>query len=73
MNNYVTVQVTKVPGAMKTVTLEAENNKVSDAIAAAELEVATGYEIRVDDEIATMDTRVDDGAVIVITKMIKGN
>ena len=36
MNNYITVQVTKVPGAMKTVTLEEENNKVSDAIAAAE-------------------------------------
>ena len=73
MNNYITVQVTKVPGAMKTVTLEEENNKVSDAIAAAELEVAQGYEVRVDDEVANLETRLEDGAVVVITKMIKGN
>lgn len=73
MNNYITVQVTKVPGAMKTVTLETENNTVNDAIKAAELEVAQGYEVRVDDEIANLETRLDDGAVVVITKMIKGN
>lgn len=73
MNNYITVQVTKVPGAMKTVTLEADSNRVSDAIAAAELEVAQGYEVRVDDEIANLETRLEDGAVVVITKMIKGN
>lgn len=73
MNNYITVQVTKVPGAMKTITLEADNNRVSDAIAAAELEVAQGYEVRVDDDIASLDTRLEDGAVVVITKMIKGN
>lgn len=73
MNNYITVQVTRVPGAMKTVTLEAENNTVNDAIKAAELEVAQGYEVRVDDEIANLETRLDDGAVVVITKMIKGN
>lgn len=73
MNNYITVQVTKVPGAMKTVTLETENNTVNDAIKAAELDVAQGYEVRVDDEIANLETRLDDGAVVVITKMIKGN
>ena len=73
MNNYITVQVTKVPGAMKTVTLETENNTVNDAIKAAELDVAQGYEVRVDDEIANLETRLEDGAVVVITKMIKGN
>ena len=28
MGNYITVQVTKVPGAMKTITLETENKTV---------------------------------------------
>ena len=69
---YLTVQITKVPGAMKTLTLE-NGATVKDALAAAELEVAQGYEIRVDDEIATVDTVLENGAVIVITKMIKGN
>lgn len=69
---YLTVQITKVPGAMKTLTLE-NGATVKDALAAAELEVAQGYEIRVDDEIATVDTALENGAVIVITKMIKGN
>lgn len=69
---YLTVQITKVPGAMKTLTLE-NGATVKDALAAAELEVAQGYEIRVDDEIATVDTALENGSVIVITKMIKGN
>lgn len=72
MMGYLTVQITKVPGAMKTLTLE-NGATVKDALAAAELEVAQGYEIRVDDEIATVDTALENGAVIVITKMIKGN
>lgn len=72
MMGYLTVQITKVPGAMKTLTLE-NGATVKDALAAAELEVAQGYEIRVDDEIATVDTALENGSVIVITKMIKGN
>ena len=72
MGNYITVQITKVPGAMKTLSLE-NGSTVEDALTIAELEVATGYEIRVDDEIATRDTVLEDGSVVVITKMIKGN
>lgn len=72
MGSYLTVQVTKVPGAMKTVTLE-NGATVRDALSAAELELTQGYELRVDDEVATLDTAISDGAVIVITKMIKGN
>lgn len=72
MGNYITVQITKVPGAMKTLSLET-GSTVADALTIAELEVATGYEIRVDDEIATRDTVLEDGSVVVITKMIKGN
>lgn len=72
MGNYITVQITKVPGAMKTLSLE-NGSTVADALTIAELEVATGYEIRVDDEIATRDTVLEDGSVVVITKMIKGN
>ena len=72
MGNYITVQITKVPGAMKTISLEA-GSTVEDALTIAELEVATGYEIRVDDEIVSRDTELEDGNVVVITKMIKGN
>lgn len=72
MNSYITVQVTKVPGAMKTVSLE-NGATVKDALDAAELTVESGYEIRVDDEVATRDTTLNDGEVIVVTKMIKGN
>lgn len=70
--NYITVQITKVPGAMKTLTLE-NNSTVADALHAAEMEVENGYEIRVDDEIANTSTILEDGSVVVITKMIKGN
>lgn len=73
MGTYVTVQVTKVPGAMKTISLENENRTVADALRAAEITAESGYEIRVDDEVATLDTELYDGAVVVITKMIKGN
>ena len=73
MNGYITVQVTKVPGAMKTITLERTNATVRDAITAGDFAVEQGYEVRVDDSIATMDTELFDGAVVVITKMIKGN
>lgn len=72
MNNYITVQITKVPGAMKTLSLE-NGSTVEDALAIAELDVASGYEIRVDDEIVSRDTELVDGNVVVITKMIKGN
>lgn len=72
MNNYITVQITKVPGAMKTLSLET-GSTVEDALAIAELDVASGYEIRVDDEIVSRDTELVDGNVVVITKMIKGN
>lgn len=70
--DYITVQITKVPGAMKTLTLE-NNSTVTDALNAAEMNVENGYEIRVDDEVATVNTVLEDGAVIVIAKMIKGN
>lgn len=72
MGNYITVQITKVPGAMKTLSLE-NGSTVADALAIAELDVASGYEIRVDDEIVSRDTELVDGNVVVITKMIKGN
>lgn len=72
MGNYITVQVTRVPGAMKTITLE-QGATVRDALAIAEVELSQGYEVRVDDEIATVDTVLADGAVVVLSKMIKGN
>lgn len=69
---YITVDVTKVPGAMKQVTLE-PGATVADALRIAEIEVGTGYEVRVDGDNTNMDATLEDGATVVVTKMIKGN
>lgn len=70
--DFLTVKVTKVPGAMQTITLE-EGATVADALRIAGIEAGAGYEIRVDNEVASVDTVLEDEAVVVVTKMIKGN
>lgn len=70
--NFLTVKVTKVPGAMQTITLE-EGATVADALRIANITAESGYEIRVDNEVASIDQTLDDGAVVIVTKMIKGN
>lgn len=69
---YITVEITKVPGAMKKVTLE-PGATVADALRVAEIEAGAGYEIRLDNDVVTATTPVEDGSVIIVTKMVKGN
>lgn len=69
---YINVQVAKMPGAMKTLVLE-QGSTVADALRVAEIEVSAGYEVRVDNDKAEMDTVLNNNAVVIVTKMIKGN
>lgn len=69
---YINVQVAKMPGAMKTLVLE-QGSTVADALRVAEIEVTAGYEVRVDNDKAEMDTVLNNNAVVIVTKMIKGN
>lgn len=69
---YITVDVTKVPGAMRTVTLEV-GSTVEDALRVADIELGSGYEVRVDGDNATVTDTLEDGSTVVVTKMIKGN
>lgn len=70
--NYLTVQVSKVPGPMVTVTLE-EGATIADALNNADVAFETGYEIRMNNDVASLDTEVTNNAIIILTKMIKGN
>lgn len=70
--DYINVQVAKMPGAMKTIVLE-QGSTVADALRIAEIEVAAGYEVRVDNDKAEMTTVLNNNAVVIVTKMIKGN
>lgn len=72
MMGYITVDVTKVPGAMKTITLD-EARTVADALEVAGITLDSGYEVRVDGEAVSTDYTLEDGATVVVTKMIKGN
>lgn len=69
---YITVEVAKMPGVMQKVTV-AEGATVADALEAANLANETGYEIRLDGDVVDASTVIEDGATIVLTKMIKGN
>lgn len=72
MENYINVQIAKMPGAMKTLVLE-EGSTVADALRVAEIEMTSGYEVRVDNDKAEMNTVLNNNAVVIVTKMIKGN
>ena len=69
---YINIQVAKMPGAMKTLVLE-QGSTVADALRVAEIEVTAVYEVRVDNDKAEMDTVLNNNAVVIVTKMIKGN
>lgn len=72
MMGYITVDVGKLGCEIKTFTLE-EGTTVTEAINLAGYTVESGYEIRVDGEVANGSETLADGATVVITKMIKGN
>lgn len=69
---YINVQVTKVPGAMVPVVLNG-GATVADALSAANIEVGSGYEIRLNNDVVSTDSTLNDGDVVLVTKMIKGN
>lgn len=70
-NTSVTVKIGYFPGVLKTVHLNGART-VADAIDGADLE-SSGYTIRVNDEVANMETILSDGDTIHLAKQIKGN
>lgn len=69
--NYV-VQVSKGVGLMSSVAVE-EGATVARALELAHITMEPGYEIRMDNEIVDLDTEITNNAIIILTKMIKGN
>ena len=65
------VRVGTVPGRVKDYTLNGRR-KVSDALTAANLS-ATGQEIRVNMQLATVETDLEEGDTVLLVKKIKGN
>lgn len=70
--DFLTVQVSKVPGPMSTITLEG-GATVADALAQANITAENGYEVRMNNNTVSLDTEVTNNALIIVTKMIKGN
>lgn len=69
---FINVQVGKMPGEIKAYALEA-GSTVADALSIAGIDMTTGWEIRVNNDKAEMDTVLNNNAVVIVTKMIKGN
>lgn len=69
--NQITVNVGALPGRMVPVAID-EGASVADALRLAELS-ATGYELRVNDVTADLDTRLSDRDSVYLTQKIKGN
>jgi len=65
------ITIGKVPGTLSNIAVD-DNAKVSDALAAAELN-ADGFEIRLNGAEASLNTPVPDGAKVFLVKKIKGN
>ena len=65
------VRVGTVPGRVKDYTLNGRR-KVSDALEAANL-TATGQEIRVNMQPASVETDLEEGDTVLLVKKIKGN
>jgi|CXWL01.1.fsa_nt_gi sulfur carrier protein ThiS len=65
------VRVGTVPGSVKDYVLNGRRT-VSDALSAAGLS-ATNYEIRVNMQLASLETDLDEGDTVLLVKKIKGN
>lgn len=70
--DFLTVRVGKMPGLISSVVLEG-GATVADALAQANITVENGQEIRMDNNTVSLDTEVTNNALIIVTKMIKGN
>lgn len=67
----ITVKVGKVPGILKDVVLE-DGATAADALEVAQLS-ADGFSVTVASEVVSLDTELDDGDNVVLTKKIEGN
>ena len=70
--DFLTVRGGKMPGLISSVVLEG-GATVADALAQANITVENGQEIRMDNNTVSLDTEVTNNALIIVTKMIKGN
>lgn len=66
----ITVKVMLVPGAVKELALD-DNSTVGQALAAAEIDNAEGYPIKVDGATATLSTVLSDGSRVILAKSSK--
>ena len=72
MNTQLVVKVGVIPGAVNEFVLES-GSTVAQALELANLS-ATGYDVRLDGEIVSVDTVIPDTArLIILAKQIKGN
>lgn len=70
-NQYINVQLTKVPGARVQFTLDAGSD-IGTLLETADMS-ADGYQIRSNGAEVSPDTVLEDGAEVILVKMIKGN
>lgn len=71
IDDYITIKVGKLPGAVLEIALNGDRT-VQAALAAANLS-PQGFEIRVDGESATSRTELEDGSTVLLVKKIQGN
>ena len=71
MSDFITVRVGKLPGRIQEFGLNGDRS-VADALKAAELDY-DGFEIRVNGDLATMETVLSDGNTVTLIKKITGN
>ncbi|HVT16664.1 MAG TPA: hypothetical protein VHQ90_10875 [Thermoanaerobaculia bacterium] len=69
--DFITVRVGRLPGRIVEIALNG-GRSVGDALAGAELDF-TGYEIRVNSELAQLGDELEDGDTVLLVKKIKGN
>jgi len=72
MADVTMVKIGKLPGRIVEVALNGDNT-VAAAIAAAEIEDTTGYEIRVNGATGALTTALPSGSTVLLLKKIKGN
>ena len=70
--DMITVRVGQLPGKIRTIDAPADGCTVASLLNTAEL-VATGHEIRVDNQLATLDTPVRNNQTVLLIRPVKGN
>jgi sulfur carrier protein ThiS len=67
----VTVKAGKLPGKVDEYSFEAEPT-ISEVLGVAGIG-SEGFEIKLNGEVATLDSECEDGSIILLVKKIKGN